>query len=113
MSEEDVMNDFIWFVVISVLFVLLGLVFIGLGWQIWKNQRMDLIISYHCDKVSEENKQAYCTLAGFGLLVMGIGLLVSGICAVFIRSAFVFVPMTAGLVLGITLLISAIVKYNR
>ncbi|MCR4951188.1 MAG: DUF3784 domain-containing protein [Solobacterium sp.] len=107
------MSDFIWFVVISVLFELLGLVFIGLGWQIWKKQRMDLIISYHCDKVSKENKQAYCTLAGSGLLVMGIGFLLSGVIAVFARSFLTFVPMAIGLVLGIALLISAIVKYNH
>lgn len=107
------MSDLVWFIVIGVLLVFLGIVFIMLGWKIWKKQRMDLIISYHCDKVSEENKQAYCTLSGSGILIMGFGFLVSGICAVFIRSAFVFVTMTAGLVLGIVLLISAIVKYNH
>ncbi len=107
------MSDFIWFVVISVLFVLLGLVFIGLGWQIWKKQRTDLIISYHCDKVSEENKQAYCTLAGSGLLVMGIGFLLSGIVGVFVRSFLTFVPTIIGLIFGIALLILAILKFNH
>ena len=34
------MSDFIWFIMISVLFVLLGLVFIWLGWQIRKKQRI-------------------------------------------------------------------------
>lgn len=107
------MSDLIWFIVIGVLLAFLGIVFIMLGWQIWKKQRMDLIISYHSDKVRDENKQAYCTLSGSGILIMGFGFLVSGICAVFIRSAFVFVPMTAGLVLGIVLLTVAIAKYNR
>ena len=107
------MSDFVWFIVIGILFVLLGLLFILLGWQIWKKQRMDLIISYHCDKVSEENSRAYCTLAGIGVLIIGIGFLLSGICTVLIRSLLVFVPMTAGLILGIALLISAGIKYNH
>ena len=107
------MSDLIWFIVIGVLLAFLGIVFIMLGWKIWKKQRLDLIISYHSDKVRDENKQAYCTLSGSGILIMGFGFLVSGICAVFIRSAFVFVPMTAGLVLGIVLLTVAIAKYNR
>ena len=76
------MSDFIWFIMIGILFVLLGLIFIWLGWQIREKQRMDLIISYHCDKVSEDNKRAYCTLSGTGILIMGTGFILSGICSV-------------------------------
>lgn len=107
------MSDFIWFVMIGVLFMLLALIFIWLGWQIWKKQRMNLIISYHSDKVSEENRQAYCTLFGAGILIMGTGFLLSGICTAFARSFLTFVPMAAGLVFGMALLVSAIMKYNR
>ncbi len=107
------MNDLVWFIVIGVLLGLLGLVFIMLGWQIWKKQKMNLIIRHHCDKVSEDNKRAYCTLSGIGVFLIGIGFLLSGICAVLIRSALAFVPMTAGLVSGIALLASAGIRYNR
>ena len=58
------MSDFIWFVFIAVLFMLLSLIFIGLGWQIWKKQKMNLIIGYHCGKVSEENKKPTVPLRG-------------------------------------------------
>ncbi|MBR3167466.1 MAG: DUF3784 domain-containing protein [Erysipelotrichaceae bacterium] len=107
------MSDLIWFIVIGVLLAFLGIVFIMLGWQIWKKQRMDLIISYHSDKVREENKQAYCTLSGSGILIMGIGFLLSGIIAVFVRSFQTFVPMMIGLVFGIALLVLAILKFNH
>ena len=107
------MGDFIWFVFIGILFVLLSVVFIMLGLRIWKKQKINLIISYHCDKVSEENKRAYCTLSGIGVFTIGIGFLLSGICTVFIRSVFTLLPMTVGLVLGIALLVSAGIKYNR
>lgn len=107
------MSDFIWFVIVGVIFALLSLIFIGLGLQIWKKQKMDLIIAYHCDKVREENKKAYCTLAGIGVFVMGIGFGLSGIGAVILQSVYAFIPMTAGLAAGTALLISAVMKYNR
>ena len=107
------MGDFIWFIVIGAVLVLLGFVFIELGLLIWKKQKMDLIIHHHCDKVSKENEAAYCRLAGIGVFVMGIGFAVSGICAAFMRSALVFLPMGAGLAAGIVLLILAGSKYNR
>ena len=107
------MSDFAWFLVIGILFALLGLLFVWLGWQIWKKQKMDLIIQYHCDKVTEADKRAYCTLSGIGVLIIGIGFLLSGISSPFIRSVVVFVPMTVGLVSGLALLASASMKYNR
>lgn len=107
------MSDFVWFILTGILLALLGIVFSVLGWLIWKKQRMDLIISYHSDKVSEANKPAYCALLGTGVLIMGIGFLASATCTVFIQSARVFVPMAAGLLAGAVLLVSAIIKYNR
>ena len=107
------MSDFIWFVIFAVVFILLAVIFTRIGWQIWKKQKMDLIISYHCDKVCEENKTAYCARVGSGVFFIGIGFGLSGICALFLRSLYAFIPMTFGLVLGITLLISAISKYNH
>ena len=107
------MSDFIWFIMIAVIFLLSGLIFMVFGWQIWKNQKMSLIISYHCDKVQEENKQVYCTLSGIGVFIIGVGFTLSGICTVFFQTVHAFTPMTFGLVLGIALLISAAIKYNK
>lgn len=107
------MSDLAWFIITGILFALVGLLFIMLGLKIRKKQRMDLIISFHNDKVSEENKQAYCALSGTGVLIMGTGFLLSGICTAFTQSVLVFVPMTAGLVIGLTMLLSAVRKYNH
>ena len=107
------MNDYIWFIITGILFVLLSILFIVLGYLIWKKQKIDLIISHHCEKVSEENKQIYCCFFGFGLLAMGIGFGLSGICTILLQSALAFIPMTIGLVVGIVLIILAVVKYNR
>ena len=107
------MNDYSWFIIIGILFVLLSIIFIVLGYLIWKKQKIDLIISYHCEKVSEENKQMYCRFFGIGMLDMGIGFGLSGICTVLFQSVLAFIPMTIGLVVGIAMIILAVVKYNR
>lgn len=107
------MGDFVWFVIIGIMFVLLGILFVRIGLQIWKKHRMDLIISHHCDKVSEENKEAYCKLAGIGVFMIGLGFLLTGVCAPVLESLAVLISMLLGLVLGIALLAAAVVKYNR
>ena len=107
------MDDLVWYIAVSALFVILGFVFAGLGLVIWKKQKMELIIRYHCDKVKEEDKAAYCTLAGIGVFVIGIGLILSGICSALTQSVLTFIPMAAGLAAGIALLILAGSRYNR
>ena len=107
------MEDLVWFIAVSALLVVLGFVFAGLGLAIWKKQKMELIIRYHCDKVKEENKPAYCTLAGTGVFVTGIGFILSGICSALMQSVLIFIPMAAGLAAGIALLILAGTRYNR
>ena len=107
------MKDYIWFIAVSVLFLLLGILFIRLGLAIWKKQKMELVIRYHCDKVSEENKPTYCMLTGIGVFVIGIGLILSGICALFTQSVLIFIPLAAGLAAGLTLIIMAGIRYNH
>ncbi len=107
------MSDFIWFIIIAVLFFLLGIIFDVLGWLIWKKQKMNLIISSHCDKVKDEDKKSYCKLFGTGVFTIGIGFLVSGICTPFVQSVFSFIPMTVGLITGIVMIVSSVMKYNK
>ena len=107
------MDDLIWYIAVSTLFVCLGIVFAWLGLAIRKKRKMELIIRYHCDKVKEENKPAYCALAGIGVFVIGIGFILSGICSAFLQTVIVFIPMAAGLAAGIALLILAGKRYNH
>ena len=107
------MSDFIWSLIIGVMFVLLGLVFLWLGLSIWKKQRIDLIIRHHMDKVSDKNKQAFCKLCGIGVFILGIGFVVSGICMLFTIDPFSWVPMTIGLAAGILLMTISVIRYNH
>ena len=107
------MNDFIWFLIVGVMFVGLGLVFIWLGLAIWKKQRTDLIIRHHMDKVADKDKQAYCRLFGIGCLAAGTGFAVSGICIPFTADLISWIPMAAGLAGGILLMAAAVIRYNH
>ena len=107
------MDDTIWFIMICVIFLLLGLLFAGLGLAIWKKQKTELIISYHMNKVSDGNRQAFCKLCGIGMLVSGIGFAVSGIWTVFTAELYSWIPMIAGLIAGILLLAVSVARYNR
>lgn len=107
------MGDIIWFIIIGIILIVFGLVFIWLGYSIWKKRNINLIIVYHMDKVNDDNKPAFCRLSGLGLLVMGCGFIASGIWTMVSGALLSFIPMIAGIVVGIALLISAGVKYNK
>ncbi len=107
------MSDFLWSLIIGIIFVILGAVFVRLGLIIWKKQRIDLVIRHHMDQVSDDNKRAYCKLLGIGILNLGIGFVVSGIWMLFAFDLHSWIPMAAGFVIGILLMTVSIIKYNR
>ena len=107
------MNDIIWWIVIGVMVIFIGLAFIWLGLAIWKKEKIDLIIRHHMEKVSSGDKQAYCKLCGIGMLIIGTGFAVSGILMSLTGRLLSWTPMTIGLAAGIMLLIIAVKKYNR
>ena len=107
------MNDIIWWIVVGVMFILTGLAFIWVGLAIWKKEKIDLIIRHHMEKVSPEDKQAYCKLCGIGVLMIGTGFVVSGVLTSFTGELLSWTPMTVGLAAGIVLLVIAVKKYNR
>ena len=72
-----------------------------------------LMHDYHVNKVSAENKQAFCKLSGIGLVVIGVGLLISGIILGLTDSPFSFLCFAACFIAGLVMLITAGRKYNR
>lgn len=106
------MKDLIWYIFCGILFLLIGIVLIKLGLLIWKKQKIQLIHEYHYEKVSEENKPIFCKLFGIGVLTIGAGIAFSGISVFFIDSLLSFIPMGIGLIVGISLIIWTVIKYN-
>lgn len=92
---------------------LVGIIIIVLGYLLWKKERISLLHDYHYDKVSEENKKAFCALSGMGLLSVGFGLLATAVLLLFTESLWSFIPLVAGLAVGLWLLILAGNTYNR
>ena len=90
----------------------LALVFIYLGYLIWKKEKITLLHSYHYDKVSPSDKQAFCKISGWGIIFIGIGLLITAIIIGITDSVLSFIAFALGFVVGLALLIYAGIKYN-
>jgi len=100
-------------IVAAILLCLVVLVLMVLGWLIWKKEKISLLHDYHYEKVSQENKKAYCTLSGLGVFLVGSGILVSGVIVAFTDSAWGFLAFAVGFAAGIPLNITAQCRYNR
>ena len=89
-----------------------GIVFVVIGCLLWKQERLSLLHEYHYAKVSEENKAAYCTLSGIGILLIGVGLLITAVLFGLTHSAGSFFAFAVSFALGLALLLCAGAKYN-
>ncbi|MGN0393829.1 MAG: DUF3784 domain-containing protein [Coprococcus sp.] len=92
---------------------IIGIVLIILGCLVWKKERISLLHSYHYDKVYEEDKKAFCAISGIGLLLIGIGLLVTAFIIGITDSAWSFIAFAVGFFIGFAMLMYAGIKYNH
>ena len=97
----------------SIITGLIGIVFCAVGYLIWKKEKISLLHDYHYDKVAPEDKKAFCTLSGWGVLSIGIGLLITAVIIGLTDSAWSFLAFAAGIAAGLALLVYAGKKYNR
>ena len=95
-----------------IIVALVGLLCVILGLLLWKKEMITLLHDYHYDKVSAEDKKAFCALSGKGLLCIGAGLLITSVILALTESAWAFLAFAVGLTIGLTLLILAGKKYN-
>ena len=95
-----------------IIVALVGLLCVILGLLLWKKEMITLLHDYHYDKVSAEDKKAFCALSGKGLLCIGAGLLTTAVILALAESAWAFLAFAVGLTIGLTLLILAGKKYN-
>ena len=56
-----------------------GVIIAVMGWLLWKKEKLSLMHNCHVDKVSAENRPAFCKLSGIGLIVIGVGLLITAV----------------------------------
>ena len=92
---------------------LIGIVFVVLGYLLWKKEQISLLHGYHYDKVSETDRKPFCTISGIGVLLIGIGFLITSIAVSITDSVWSFIPLAIGFFVGLALLIYAGVRYNH
>ena len=88
-----------------------GAVCIIIGLLIWKKQKGSLVHDYHYKNVKKEDLPDYTRLLGIGLILIGIGICVTGLLNL-LESSFWWTPMLIGFVAGFIVLNKAQKKYN-
>ncbi len=83
-----------------------------LGWQIWKQQKISLLHSYHYRHVSQEDIPDYTRQMGSAQLIMGSGLCLAALLRIFIDGFLPTAVMLAGLAVGLYMSHKAQIRYN-
>ena len=96
----------------AIIVTVIGIVFITLGYLMWKKEKITLLHSYHYEKVSPSDKKDFCKISGWGVISIGIGLLVTAAIIGITDSVLSFIAFAVGFVVGSVLLIYAGAKYN-
>ena len=100
-------------IIVAIGIGIMALTFIYLGYLMWKKEKITLLHSYHYAKVSADNKKNFCKISGWGIIFIGIGLLITAIIIGITDSPLSFIAFAVGFIVGLTLLIYAGTKYNR
>jgi len=90
----------------------IGVIFVILGYLIWKKEKISLLHDYHYNNVSEEDKKAFCARSGLSVISIGIGLLATAVILGITDSVLSFIAFAIGFAAGLVLLIYAGKKYN-
>ena len=88
-----------------------GLLCIALGLLLWKKQKVTLLHDYHYQHVKKEDLPAYTRRMGIGLIVVGVGILVTGLLNL-VGSRLWWLSLLLGFDLGLCILIRAQMRYN-
>ncbi len=92
--------------------LIVGTACIAFGLLIWKKQKISLLHDYHYRNVKQEDLPAFSRQMGIGLILVGTGIFVTGLLES-AYSSFWWVPLTAGLFLGLTVIFQALNRFNR
>ena len=95
-------------IIISVI----GVAFLVVGYLIAFKEKVSLLHGYHYNNLKAEDKIAFCKLSGWGLISIGLGLLVTAVIIGITDSALSFIAFAIGFFVGIGLLVFAGKKYN-
>ena len=96
----------------AIKYLIVGILCIVLGLATWKKHDLSLIHSLYYSKVSPENIQAYTSLTGFGVTLIGIGICLTGLLNLVTKSFIMSLPAIAGIIAGFIFINKAQREYN-
>lgn len=88
-----------------------GILCVVLGVLLWSKQKVSLLHDYHYQHVKESDIPAYTRQVGIGLIVIGAGIMLTGLLEL-LYSSFWWIPLAAGFVTGLIVFYAAQKKYN-
>ncbi|MFA9466228.1 MAG: DUF3784 domain-containing protein [Velocimicrobium sp.] len=92
---------------------LCSLLFIFLGYLLLKKEKINIMHDYHYKKVRAEDKKAYTSIMGKAMIVIGLGMMFSGIFCLFTESLVCMIPFGITVFIGICLMIYGQLKYKH
>lgn len=96
-----------------VIMVGLGILFVFIGWGLWKKEKITWIHDYHYTKVTEENKKPYTEKMGKAMIIIGCGAFLTGIIDMITGTGYGLVALGIGIVWGLGKMYLAQKKYNH
>lgn len=90
---------------------LVGLLCVVLGVLLWKKQMLSILHDYHYKNVRQRDIPAYTRQIGIGLILIGAGILITGVLNLF-YSSYWWVPLVVGIGSGFIVMYIAQKKYN-
>lgn len=92
--------------------ILIGSIFLFLGWRIWKKEQITLIHDYHYTNVSEKDKKFYTEKMGKACIIIGIGIILTGIIDFISKTSYGWIFFGIFFVWALILIFMAQKKYN-
>lgn len=89
-----------------------GILCIILGLLIWKRQKVSILHDYQHKHVRADDLPAYSRMIGIGLIIIGMGICLTGILNLIFQSILSLIALGLGFVCGIIILCRAQKKYN-
>ena len=88
-----------------------GAICIVLGVLLWKKQMVSILHDYHYKHVKKEDIPAYTRQMGIGLIIIGAGIIITGLLNL-AESSLWWIPLLTGFVLGFVVIHVAQKRYN-
>ncbi|OON92122.1 MAG: hypothetical protein ATN34_04880 [Epulopiscium sp. Nele67-Bin002] len=92
--------------------VIVGIALIYNGYLIWQKEKISIIHPFHYTKVRDEDKAAYTALVGKGVLLMGVGAILTGGINYMFRTTYGWAAFGIFFVIGIIFIWLGQKRYN-